>query len=265
MLQFSAQLGPNATAQRHHRKTAKRRTATRHRKRARKIRSVNACCEQVYSSTRECEWAIIVAGCAMVLCTSPAVAQGGDAGRFGFTFGSHNPYVGPKYRTNTLAGGFPHPQKIFPLLAQSKHGRLLLHISTFRGKADMTVCGVARLLTKSGHQFTCQSHACRVAVRRIRTREVLHLFVTAITAHIISSYSFTLMGRPLSVEATMRFSYLTNCSGFTRITAYVGQLVDSAVDARIEIISQSCRPDPAGRCLNRPCELSELMSRTIAP
>jgi hypothetical protein len=63
----------------------------------------------------------------------------------------------------------------------------------------------------------------------------------------------------------MTFSYLTNSSGFTRIAAYVGRLVDSAVDARIETISQSFRPDPASRCLNRPCELSELMSRTIAP
>jgi hypothetical protein len=63
----------------------------------------------------------------------------------------------------------------------------------------------------------------------------------------------------------MTFNYLTNSSGFTRIAAYVGQLVDSAVDARIETISQSFRPDPASRCLNRPYELSELMSRTIAP
>jgi hypothetical protein len=63
----------------------------------------------------------------------------------------------------------------------------------------------------------------------------------------------------------MSFNYLTNSSGFTRIAAYVGQWVDSAVDARIETISQSLRPDPASRCLNRPCELSELMSRTIAP
>jgi len=63
----------------------------------------------------------------------------------------------------------------------------------------------------------------------------------------------------------MRFNYLTNSSGFTRIAAYIGQLVDTAVDARIETISQSFRSDPASRCLNRPCELSELMSRTIAP
>ena len=64
----------------------------------------------------------------------------------------------------------------------------------------------------------------------------------------------------------MRFNYLTNSSGFTRIAAYVHQLVDNAVDARIEKISQSVRPDdPASRCLNRPLELSEIMSRTPAP
>ena len=40
----------------------------------------------------------------------------------------------------------------------------------------------------------------------------------------------------------MKFNNLTNSSGFTRITAYVHQLVDNAVDARIETISQSVRP-----------------------
>ena len=63
----------------------------------------------------------------------------------------------------------------------------------------------------------------------------------------------------------MSFNYLTNSSGFTRITAYVGQLVDSAVDTRIETISRRFRPDPASQHLSRPCELSEFMSRTIAP
>ena len=63
----------------------------------------------------------------------------------------------------------------------------------------------------------------------------------------------------------MKFNYLTNSSGFTRITAYVYQLVDNTVDARIETISQSVPQDPASRCLNRPWELSEFMSRTIAP
>ena len=63
----------------------------------------------------------------------------------------------------------------------------------------------------------------------------------------------------------MSFNYLTNSSGFTRITAYVGQLLGGAVDGHIERLSQQLRPDPASRGLNRPCELSELMSRTIAP
>ena len=63
----------------------------------------------------------------------------------------------------------------------------------------------------------------------------------------------------------MSFNYLTNSSDFTRIAAYVGQLVDNAFDAQIERLSQNLRPDPASQCLNRPCELSELMSRTIAP
>ena len=63
----------------------------------------------------------------------------------------------------------------------------------------------------------------------------------------------------------MSFNYLTNSSGFTRIAAYVGLMVDNAVDAQIEKLSQELRPDPACRCLNRPMDLSELMSRTIAP
>ena len=63
----------------------------------------------------------------------------------------------------------------------------------------------------------------------------------------------------------MRFNYLTNSSGFTRITAYVGQLLDNAVDEHIEELSQRLRPDPAIRGLNRPYDLSDLMSRTIAP
>jgi hypothetical protein len=62
----------------------------------------------------------------------------------------------------------------------------------------------------------------------------------------------------------MSFNYLTDSSGFTRIAAYVGQLVDSAVAGHIENFSQ--RPDttnPAGRYLNRACDLSELMSRSL--
>jgi len=63
----------------------------------------------------------------------------------------------------------------------------------------------------------------------------------------------------------MSFNYLTNSSGFTRITAYVGQSLDSAVDGHIEELSQKLRPDPAARGLNRRYDLSELMPRTIAP
>ena len=45
----------------------------------------------------------------------------------------------------------------------------------------------------------------------------------------------------------MSFNYLTNSSGFTRIAAYVGQLVDNTVDAQIEKLSHSLRSDPAAR------------------
>jgi hypothetical protein len=61
----------------------------------------------------------------------------------------------------------------------------------------------------------------------------------------------------------MSFNYLTSSSGFTRIAAYMGQLIDGAVDGHIERLSQRLNPDPAGRCLNRPCDLSELMSRSL--
>jgi hypothetical protein len=63
----------------------------------------------------------------------------------------------------------------------------------------------------------------------------------------------------------MSFNYLINSSGFMRITAYVGKLFDSAVDGHIAELSQKLRPDPATRGLNRPYDLGELMSRTIAP
>ena len=49
----------------------------------------------------------------------------------------------------------------------------------------------------------------------------------------------------------MSFNYLTNSSGFTRIAAYVGELLDGVVDGHIEKLSQQLRPDPASRCLNR--------------
>jgi len=61
----------------------------------------------------------------------------------------------------------------------------------------------------------------------------------------------------------MSFNYLTNSSGFTRIAAYVGRLIDGAVDGHIEKLSQRLDPNPAGRCLNRRCDLSELMSRSL--
>jgi hypothetical protein len=38
---------------------------------------------------------------------------------------------------------------------------------------------------------------------------------------------------------------------------------DTTEEARIERISQSFRPDPAGRCLNRPSDLSELIQAVI--
>lgn len=64
----------------------------------------------------------------------------------------------------------------------------------------------------------------------------------------------------------MSFNYLTNSSGFKRVSAYVRQLVDNAVDARIENISQKVHhPDPSSRGLNQPVELSDLMSKTPAP
>jgi hypothetical protein len=56
-------------------------------------------------------------------------------------------------------------------------------------------------------------------------------------------------------------NYLTDTSGLKRITAYLGQLLDGAVDGHIEKLSQELRQDPSSRCLNRPCELSELMSQ----
>lgn len=96
---------------------------------------------------------------------------------------------------------------------------------------------------------------------------VLRIFVMADTASLfvpayLHSREMQLVG---SEETTMSFNYLTNSSGFTRISAYVGQLLDNAVDEHIEELSQRLRPDPATRGLNRPCDLSDLMSRTIAP
>jgi hypothetical protein len=63
----------------------------------------------------------------------------------------------------------------------------------------------------------------------------------------------------------MSLNFLTNSSGFTRVAAYVGRVIDGAVDGHIEKLSEQLRPHPASRCLYRPCELGEIMSRTIAP
>src|SRR5215467_16111324 len=49
----------------------------------------------------------------------------------------------------------------------------------------------------------------------------------------------------------------------TRIATYVGHLFDDTQDRSIAEISQQQRPDPAGRCLNRPYELSELMCQSF--
>jgi hypothetical protein len=61
----------------------------------------------------------------------------------------------------------------------------------------------------------------------------------------------------------LSFNYLANSSGFTRIAAYVGELVDNAVAGRVENFSQRLDANPAERYLNRPCDLSELMSRSL--
>jgi hypothetical protein len=61
----------------------------------------------------------------------------------------------------------------------------------------------------------------------------------------------------------MSSNCLTHSSGFTRVAAYMGQLVEGAVAGHIENLSQRLDPNPAGRCLNRPCDLSELMSRSL--
>jgi hypothetical protein len=41
----------------------------------------------------------------LVLLASLAAAQGGGGAGFGLTFGSHNPYVGPKYSAEEDVGG----------------------------------------------------------------------------------------------------------------------------------------------------------------
>jgi hypothetical protein len=55
----------------------------------------------------------------------------------------------------------------------------------------------------------------------------------------------------------MSFNYLTNSSGFMQIATYVGHLVDGVVGGHIEKLSQQMPKSVS--------ELSEIMSRTIAP
>jgi hypothetical protein len=47
------------------------------------------------------------------------------------------------------------------------------------------------------------------------------------------------------------------------LAAYVGDLFGAVQDRTMAEISQQPRPDPAGRCLNRPYELSELMCQSF--
>ena len=53
----------------------------------------------------------------------------------------------------------------------------------------------------------------------------------------------------------------------TRIAAYIRHLfaVTSGRPPIDELAQKPRSDDPASRCLNRPCDLSELMSRTIFP
>jgi hypothetical protein len=50
----------------------------------------------------------------------------------------------------------------------------------------------------------------------------------------------------------------------THIAAYIGHLLEETTERRpIDELAQQPRPDPAGRCLNRPYDLSELMRQTM--
>ena len=91
------------------------------------------------------------------------------------------------------------------------------------------------------------------------------LFVMAITARLFHSASLPYRHPHLAGQKgkTMSSNYLTNSSGFTRINAHVGQLLDRAVDEHIDELSQRLGPDPASRGLNRHYDLSELMSQTM--
>jgi len=63
----------------------------------------------------------------------------------------------------------------------------------------------------------------------------------------------------------MRNSSLTGAVP-ARIAVYIAHLFEETAERQpIDELAQQPRPDPATRCLNRPCELSELMSRTNIP
>jgi hypothetical protein len=85
------------------------------------------------------------------------------------------------------------------------------------------------------------------------------LFVMANTALAPRSFMFT-SGHPLSAGPDEENDMSFNA---TRIATYVGHLFDAVENRSIAEISQTLRPDPACRCLNRPCELSELMCQTF--
>jgi len=103
--------------------------------------------------------------------------------------------------------------------------------------------------------------------RAERRPKKLRVFVTSITAH--KAFPLIVDSEVAQLSAlmgsNMSFNYLIHSSDFTRIAAFVVQMADHAVDLQIEKISQNVRPDPATLCLNRPMDLSELLSRTIAP
>jgi hypothetical protein len=51
-----------------------------------------------------------------------------------------------------------------------------------------------------------------------------------------------------------------------RMATFVGHFFEKTAERQpIDELAQQRRPDPATRCLNRPCELSELMSRMNVP
>jgi hypothetical protein len=63
----------------------------------------------------------------------------------------------------------------------------------------------------------------------------------------------------------MRNSLLTGAIA-ARIAACVGHLFEETTERPpIDELAQQPRPDPATRCLNRQCDLSELMSRANVP